>query len=183
MLLCKGALSQDAAQLRDLRIVGHHFTISICGVPQQLGVKDPTVGRWLVLKLTATADGQARLFSHDFVLRYHHADGTEDRASCDGIAECETDKPGEFNVFRTNTEPSVTLQGPRLYFGLAAYVESDVKEIELCRVGGSMPLRYHIGSRRPFSVYVTTNEAAARINALRTMSSANNVPFIFGVIL
>jgi len=41
-----------------------------------------------------------------------------------------------------------------------------VKEIELCRVGGSTPLRYHIGSRRPFSVYVTTNEAAARLNAL-----------------
>lgn len=158
-LVCCGqvVLAQDAARLRDIRIEKHHFTTEVRGLPRTFGVKDPGKGRWMVLTVSAAADGEVKLFSHDFVLRYRHRNGSEDRASCDGIAECDADEPTKINYFVTGSEPRITLSGPRVYFGLTACVEGDVQEVELCRAGTDASVRYRVGTDRSYSVFLTIN--------------------------
>jgi hypothetical protein len=158
LLSSSPALAVVAGELQDFEVIGHHFTTSISTAFRNLGIKDPSKGRYIVLKLAGRpAGGTSSLFANDFVLVYSHKDGSEDRASADAIGEADTPEPGEFKMFYAGDVSRIQVKGgSRFYFGLVFYIEPDVESIDIHRLG-SRPLRYRVGSDRKYSVFVTTN--------------------------
>lgn len=157
-LAASPAPADMASELRDVKIIGHHFSSEVRTMVNRLGVRDPSKGRWVVLKLSARVPkDEAVIFSHDFILRYFHNGGREDRTTCDGICTAKTVDPGDFGVWHGGVEPRVTVHRGLVYLGLAAYIEPDVTSIELARVGTGDVVRHRIGGSRPYSVFITTN--------------------------
>ncbi|MBN2310796.1 MAG: hypothetical protein JXR94_17615 [Candidatus Hydrogenedentes bacterium] len=168
LVVAPAAFAQDAAKLKNPEIIGHYFTTGIRGPLRQLGVKDPDVGRWVVLLVRASADDELTLFSHDFILRYFLDSGAEERSTCDGIAEVDPETKLVEGLFDTKTEPRLTAGPGTVVFALANYIEAEVEDINLCRVGTGGSLPYKVGSQRPTSVFVTTNDKdTKRLDALK----------------
>lgn len=157
LLSAHPAAAVTAGELQNLKIIGHHFTTTIASGIRTVSTTDPSKARFLVLKVAAVVPGKSAVaFAPDFVLVYSHADGSEDRATCDAIGEASTGTPGEFSAFHIGTVPRLTLPGGQVYFGLAFLVEPDVVSVELHPLGGP-PMSYSVGPDRKYSVYLTTN--------------------------
>lgn len=152
------ATAITAGELQNLRVIGHYFTTEISTGRRTIYTKDPSKGRYIVLKLSATIQkDDAVVFAPDFVLRYSHRNGREDCADCDAIAKAKTEASGEFGRFYAASVPRITINSGEVYFGLAFWIESDVETIELYRIGVTEPLTYYIGSDRLYSVSIYTN--------------------------
>ncbi|MFQ5901562.1 MAG: LytR C-terminal domain-containing protein [Thermodesulfobacteriota bacterium] len=111
------------------------------------------------LKLSGTLqkDG-GKVFTNDFMLRYFHTDGKEDRTECRAIARAETSEIGEFDSFVYGNGAWVRLDSGKVYFGLAFLIEKDVDTIDIHRMGVDVPLTYRIGTDRLYSVAIYTNK-------------------------
>jgi len=162
LLTSQPARAISASDLSGLEVVGHHWSTAIRTPNKMLGVKNPEMGRWIVIRFSAKSpQNQALLFANDFLLKYSHADGKEDRATVDAIAAMED--PHFINAFNAANVPRVTVGQGQIYFALAAYLEGDVDKIEIYRTGLAAPLTYQVGTQRLFSVYVTTNQGEAAV--------------------
>lgn len=148
-----------AVEMQGLSVVGHHFTSGIMTNKRHIYTKDPSTARYLVLKLSAFSNNKGKLFTNDFVLRYFHRDGKEDRTECAAIARAETAKLGDLDRFYTGNGANISIEEGMLYFGLAFIIEKDVEAIEICRIGTAETLKYNISSERFYSVYLTTNSS------------------------
>jgi hypothetical protein len=153
------------ADLRDVRVVGSHFTTAILGMPRDIAVRNPATARFLVLRLAGrVAGGRATLFAPDFMLAYAHGDGAVDRANCVGIGDIAED--GTVGQFRNGPVSRLALPGPEVQFALAFLIEADVERVELYLLGDPTPVRHALGAARPYSVFLTTNrEPGARAPA------------------
>jgi len=150
--------AEVARDLQNLKVLSQCFSTRVSGLTQIATLKDITRGRYLILKVAADAPADnPTLFKNDWVLVYQHADGTEDRASCDGIAKCESAEAGEFGTFYLGEAARVSFTARQIHLGLAFYVEPDVETVQLFRIGWAEPLVCPIGTKRPFSVFITTN--------------------------
>lgn len=163
LILANAANAIPAGELQDFEVIRHHFTTSNIRrhrkeATQTEVVLDPSESRFIILKLSATVpEDNARIYVHDFRLGYFHRDGKEGRRECKAIAFCETREPGDFGIFHSGIEPYVLANQGKIYFGLAAVIESDVETINIYRVGAKEPLSYYIGSERLYSVLISTN--------------------------
>ncbi|MBM4039938.1 MAG: hypothetical protein FJ290_15655 [Planctomycetes bacterium] len=166
--LCELAPQADggiAGDLTGMRIVAHQFAAHLTGPNKHSSINDPSKARFLILKVTAKAPlGGTRVWAQDFVLVYHHTDGSEDRSRCHGIAEVDYKSvpEGDIRFFRNGDVGSVTCEGQDARFALAFYVEPDVRTVQLHPIGGQ-PLVYDIGHSRPYSVAIVTNCAPERL--------------------
>ncbi len=156
------------AELRDLKVIGHHFTTTISTNQRTIYVKEPGKARYVVLKISAYLQGgSGKLFTDDFVLRYVHSDGKEDRSRCSAITWAETEKLGEFDKFYAGEGSWVRFDPGRVYLGLAFYIEHDVEFVEICRIGVAESLTYRLGAYdRPYSVFVSTNRGAEMLKKI-----------------
>lgn len=158
LLSTKAAIAITVSELQDLRIIGHHFTTAISTGTRTMSIKDPSKGRYIVLKLAGTLQkGEGKVFTNDFMLTYFHSDGKEDRNECGAIAKAETGEIGEFSKCVTGNGAWISLNSGKVYFGLVFYIEPDVDTIDIHRIGIVEPLTCRIGSDRLYSVFVTTN--------------------------
>lgn len=163
-----------AGELQGLRILSHHWTTRIASRERATTVNDPDAVRFLVLKLASNVQDKAVVFAPDFVLVYRHADGNEDRATCDAMGGAETEEPGEFGDFFIGSVPRLERPAGPLSFGVAFIVEADVESVEVHRIGGS-PLSYRIGPDRPFSVYLSTNQPPELLARARRIAEAGGL--------
>ena len=145
-------------ELPELKLVSHHWTSRIASEDQTTTVDHPDAARFLILKLAANLKSKDVIFGDDFVLVYRHSDGQEGRAACHAMGNSDTAEPGDFDAFFLGASPRLPAEPGPAFFGLAFVVEADVESIELHPIGGS-PLAYRIGSDRPFSAYISTNQA------------------------
>lgn len=163
LTLANTANAIPAGDLQDFEVIGHHFTTSITTRHGERSrtevVLDPSESRWIILKLSVTVpEDNAKIFLQDFRPAYFHRDGKEDRGECKAIAVCKTREPGDFDIFRSGNEIVMTVKyQAKIYFGLAAVIDSDVETINIYRTGAKEPLSYYIGSKRLYSVYISTN--------------------------
>lgn len=159
LLSTKPATAITSGELQDLRVIGHHFTTAISTGTRTIFTKDPSKGRYIVLKLAATLQKDSgKVFTNDFVLRYFRSDGREDRNECAALATAETAEIGKFSKYVTGNAVMITLNSGKVYFGLVFFVEPDVETIDIHRMGVAEPLTYHIGTDRLYSVFISTNK-------------------------
>jgi len=126
------AATITAREFKDLQVIGHHFSTSIITPTRQMSIKDPSEARYIVLKLFSTLQkGGGKVFTNDFMLRYFHSDGREDRNECGAIATAETANIGEFDNFVGGNGAFITLDSGNIYFGLVFYIEKDVDRIDI----------------------------------------------------
>lgn len=153
----------SAGDLKDLKVLQHRFTARVDGPSSARLINDVSKGRYLVLRLRAEkGDGEDRIWAHDFVVAYTHpGNGQEDRAATKGIGAAFSSDDMGLHDFSLGDEPYVVVKGSQVDIGIFAYVEPDVTDVEICRVGAA-PLPYHIGDKRPFSVYVVSNSGPER---------------------
>lgn len=158
-------------ELPELKVVNHHWTSRIASEDQTTTVDHPDAARFLILKLAATLKSEDLIFGDDFVLVYRHPDGTEDRASCQAMGHADTAEPGEFGSFFLGNSPRRAADPGPVYFGLGFVVEADVESVELHRIGGP-PLAYRVGSTRPFSAYISTNQSPELLPRARQVAES-----------
>jgi len=162
--LCVGLLGTasaawalPASELREVKILGHHFCTRLDTPTGHVASQDPAKARIIILRVSAEkGPGEARIWAHDFVLRYTHPNGDEDRTSLDAISDAAGEPEGSVGTFHNPEEPSISVKGEEIVLGLSAFLENDVTDIELCRMGAP-PTPYHVGKERQMSVYVTSN--------------------------
>lgn len=167
----------DATSSRDLRnvkVLGFHFTTSILGMPKDISVQDPSKARFLVMTLSGTVPGGgATLFAPDFVLVYSHTNGSEDRADCVGIGDIEDN--GTVGTLRNGPVARLQVSGESVQFALAFLVESDVERVNLYVGGQTAGLEQTLGPSRPYSVFLSTNGGASRLtDAERSLQDAGD---------
>jgi len=158
-------------ELPELKILSHHWTSRISSEDLTTTVDHPDAARFLILKLAANLKSKDVIFGNDFVLVYRHADGQEDRANCRIMANADTAEPGEFGPFLIGDSPRVDDEPGPVFFGLAFVVQADVESVEVHPIGGS-PLAYGIGSDRPFSVYISTNQSPELLPRARRLAES-----------
>lgn len=160
------AFGISAGEIRDLKVVSHHFSTEVSSGTRLARINDPAKSRYLILKLRGVvAADDAKVFNTDFVLKYEHRDGSEDRARCTGIGNSKTDEHGLFGRFAVGNYAWIKLKKGKQYFGISCAIEPDVKTVEIMRFGGA-PLTYTIGSSRAFSVFLTTNRGVDEVGEL-----------------
>jgi hypothetical protein len=170
VLVCAAALAMHAGELTNVEFLHKHFVCVVHGTTNYVGTKSPEKTRMVSITFAAdrpTAD-KDKLFARDFVLRYKHKDGTEDRAGCDLIGLV----PGDYQDFfvsgwQGGTEPRIDVEGKHVRVGLAFFIENDVTKAELWRIGTDQPLEVSLGTDRPFSVYVCTQKDKAKAKSLK----------------
>ena len=173
LFIVKPATAMVAGDLKSVRMVGHHFTTAVTSTKRRVSVKKPGSSRYVVLKLSARLSGDDRkVFVPDFLLSYFHADGKEDRAVPSALCRAKTMKIGERDICSVSKFGWVKLHQGRTYFILAFIVESDVQDISLHIAGQKTPLRYNIGSDRPYSVYVSTSRSSSILPDVRDTITA-----------
>ena len=167
------AVAKPGQEARDLRVISHHFTTAVRGVRTVISVRDPTVSRYLILKLAAKPmRPKAKLYTADFSLFYMREDGSEDRARCGAVLKAKGSKPGEFEG-PTVGDGGFNVDGlDDLNFGLAFNVEPDVAEVELFVAGSAVSSPYRIGPDRKYSVWLTTNQDSTRLAEPRRLIEA-----------
>ena len=158
-----GAATPLAAvqEMQNLKIEGHYYTTAISSSYSTVSVKDPLKARYLVLVLSATfTKNEGKIFGRDFSVRYFHRDGNEDRSGNDAIVISDTTQPEkvfDLGEFQTRTYSAIKPKSGKNRFALAFAVEPDVEDIELYRLGVAVPLPYHIGTDRLYSIFLSTN--------------------------
>lgn len=149
-----------AGELQNLKITNHHFTTTIITANQKMiWAINPKTSRYVVLELTAVAQNNTKIFSSDFVLSYSIED-KEERSSCAAIG---TVDENHLISFYAGVLPRITVQKGKIYLTLAFMIESDVEKITLQQVGDATSLTYHIGNKRPYSVFVATNTGSQQL--------------------
>ncbi|MBU4223645.1 hypothetical protein KJ934_00185 [Patescibacteria group bacterium] len=127
------ANAMSAAGLEDVEIVQHHFTtrvIGVLGVVVTFDIKNPDLGRHIILTLRARAsDEKINLCADEFTLIYSRKDGSEYKTDCKGICfKQNLESPG---IFYLGNHPCTEATGPIIYFELLAYIEPDVTSIKI----------------------------------------------------
>jgi len=156
--------------LQNLRVEGQFFTTCLRNHQRRVWVKDPNEARYLVMVCSATVPTDGRLRTPDFTLRYKHSDGKEDRSRCTGISVSNTHDPKDIydlGTYAIGDYSSIAIDKGRRIFALAFYVEADVREIQVYRLGVAEPLVHRVGATRQYSVFVTTNGDIAQSNKAR----------------
>lgn len=153
------AATITAREFQDLQVTGHHFTTAISTRTRTLFVKDPSKGRYIVLKLAGTLQkGGGKIFTNDFTLRYFHSGGKEDRNECSAIATAKTAEIGELSNFATGNGSWISLDSGKIYFSLVFFIEKDVDTIDIHRLGVAEPFTYRVGTERLYSIAIFTNK-------------------------
>ncbi len=160
MFLCLVKLlpALTVEKLKDLSIVNYHFTTRISNGRRIIYTKNPSSGRYVVMKLAATLEkNEGKIFTNDFVLKYFHSNGKEDRSQCEAIAIAETPELGDFSSFAIGSNGAwAKMNKGKIYFGVVFFIEPDVELVELYPIGRK-PLTYRIGSDRLCSIHISTN--------------------------
>jgi len=175
LLGAQSALAITAGELKDPRPVCHHFTTAIRTGLRVLGTKDPSKGRFVVIKVSATVPkDDTVVFGSDFTLVYTHANGREDRARLDAIAKADSAKPGDYGRFIGGEEPRLEVDSGLRHFGLAFWIEPDVQSLEIHVLNGK-PMTYRVGSDRMCSVFLTTNADPSVLPQVKKLLEAGGV--------
>lgn len=163
------AIAMIAGDLEDLKVNGYFFTTTISNSQRTYFVKDVSKSRNLVVLMSANLQkGDGKVFTNDFILRYFHRDGKEDRTQCEAIAIAKTPGMGDIGELAIGPNASsIKLDRGWIYFALAFCIEPDVEAVEIYRVGSTGPLIYRIGTERPYSVYITTNTDTIRLSEVK----------------
>jgi len=153
-----------AGDLKNIKVIGHHFTTSFSNGKRIIYVKKPSEARYIVIKLAVEVPSDdSKIFTNDFVLQYLHQDGKEDRAECDAICRAKTDKLSEDDGCAMGTAAWVLFSKSGKYLSLVFFLENDVNSVSIGRIG-AVPLTYQVGSDRPFSVFITTNQGSEALS-------------------
>ncbi|HEC28110.1 MAG TPA: hypothetical protein ENI65_00785 [Gammaproteobacteria bacterium] len=156
------AMAIKAGELKNLKILSHHFATSVTSRKRRIFVKKPSKSRYLILKMSARVEGDdSKVFVPDFVLSYRHPNGKEDRSGCSAICRAKSSAPGERGTCTVSKSGWIKIGRNNTYLIASFVVENDVDEVELHRLGGGEPVRYRIGSEHKYSVYIATNRSAA----------------------
>lgn len=159
LIPCGPADAQVSAELEDLRVIRHHFSTTVGGSRRRLSVRDASAARYLVLLMEATFPSvEGRLYTYDFVLRYRR-DDHEDRSGCRAIGPARGGDSPSIGNLRVGYGSFIAVDAETRHFGLACFIEDDVDEIQIFKLGSPEPLSYAIGEDRPYSVFLTTNRA------------------------
>jgi len=169
LLMAMPASGMVAGDLEDLKIITHFFTNRIANPRLTLQLKDPSKTRFLGLLVSVDLKkGDGKIFTNDFVLRYFHADGTEDRTQCEAIGIAKTPDMGTIEDIAIGANAAaIKLNKGKGYLALFFNIEPDVNTVELYRIGTTMPIIYNIGAKRPFSVYITTNTESYNLTEIK----------------
>ncbi len=154
-----------SGEIRDVAVVGHHFATSVASRTRRVSAKDPDRSRMVVIKLKMTVpDNGTKLFTSDFALAYQRGDGKEARSGANAICAANTAEVGEERGCAVGTGSTWTrLSSGRRYVALSFFVQSDVREVTIYRLGAPDPVAYRIGIERPVSVFITTNDDSERM--------------------
>lgn len=168
----RDASAVSAGDLNNLRVIGHHYTTFFSNGKRTASVKKPSEGRYLVLKLDINVPSDdSKIFTNDFVLQYFHKDGKEDRNKCTAICRAKTAKLSENDGCAIGNAAWVLLGKSNKYLTLVFYLESDVDSVKISRTG-TQPLTYIVGSDRPYSVYIATNQGQDALSKAEKVISA-----------
>ncbi|GEM_PF-2434211 len=153
-----------AAKMKNLKVVNYHYTTAISNKSKMKYVKNPDNARYLIIKLSAQLAEGGKIFSDDFILKYFHTDGKEDRSSADAISLALTQEIDEFDEFLFGPAAWIRLESGLVYFGLAFFLENDISSFEIFSMGKQEPLLINLGnSDRKYSVFISTNLGSARL--------------------
>jgi hypothetical protein len=169
--LAPPATAIRGGELTGLKVIGYHWTSRIASENTATTVDHPDAARFLILKLAANLKSEDVIFGDDFVLVYRHPDGSEDRAACRAMGHADTAEPGEFGAFYLGPSPRLAADPGPVYFGLSFVIEHDVESVEVHPIGGS-PIAHRIGSGRPYSVYLSTNQPEEVLPRVRRVAEA-----------
>lgn len=174
LLLAKPATAITVKELQELKVIGHYFTTALSNTKRIIFSKDASKGRYLILKLSGTLQkNKGYIFTNDLMLSYFHSDGSEDRTQCSAIAMSETAEIGELKQFAIGSNAArITVNSGKVYFCLAFLVETDVKTIEIHRMGIDKSLTYRLGTDRLYSVVIYTNKNAKILSEAKKVIKA-----------
>jgi len=154
----QNASAISAGELKNFKVIGHHFTTSFTNGKRYSRVKKPSEARMIVIKLAVKAPSDdSKIFINDFVLQYFHQDGKEDRAKCSAICRAKTEKLGENKGCGMGNGAWIRLDKKSKYLSLMFFLENDVKSVDISRTDAP-PLTYRVGSDRTYSVFISTNQ-------------------------
>ncbi len=156
-----------AADLQNLRIIGHHFTTSVSSDKRVNYSKHPADTRIVVFKFSASiSSNDGILFTNDFVLRYTHENGKEDRSAAIRICTAKTSVIGEESNCLISKTGWVNVGSGDVMFTVAFFLENDVKNIEIHMLGRSDITSYTLSGERPYSVFISTNQGSEYISGI-----------------
>jgi hypothetical protein len=158
VLVGHDARALSSGDLGDVRIVGHHFTTRVSDGRRATRVKNPVDSRYVVVKLAIDVPAdRSPIFLNDFVLQYVRSGGKEGRSACRVLCRAKTDRLGENGSCMMGESNALVFDRSQKYMTLTFFVKSDVSDVRIARTGAA-PIEYSIGSDRPYSVYLTTNQ-------------------------
>lgn len=158
--------------LSNVHIEDYFFTTHIAGATNYKHITDiTTTTRILVLELSAAIkEKEIPMYSADFILRYVHDDGEEDRSQCLALG---VDEDGDFGyAIGNNSSVTITrkvIDNEPLRFQLAFAIEGDVDSIDLYLVGTAEPVSLYIGGTRLYSVKIFTNMGTETLEKARSV--------------
>lgn len=153
----------NAGDLEKIKVIGHHFTTSFNNGKRIASVKDPSFARYIVIKLSFDSPtNDVKLFTNDFVLQYYRQNGKEDRSKCSGICRANTAMLSEDVGCSMGNAGWVLIEKVNQYLSLVFFIENEVNSIDIGRIGGTA-VSYKIGSDRPYSVFLTTNQGPEKL--------------------
>ena len=160
LLLCTWLASvgqaAPAGDLTDAAIVRHFFSTGIKTVASFAGPEDIAKSRMLILVLSARLPASTTLRGEDFVLVYRHGGAVENRSKCEGIAVAEAGSESVVS-FALGDDAQADAGPGQIHFELAFVVDAGVEAVDLYRTGAAAPISCRIGSKRPYSVVLSTN--------------------------
>jgi hypothetical protein len=158
-----------AGDLKNIKIIGHHFTTSFNNGKRIISVKKPSEARYVLIKLAVEVQSDdSKIFANDFVLQYFHQDGKEDRTKCDAICRAKTAALSEDDGCAMGNAAWVKSSK---YLILVFFLENDVNSVSIGRTG-AFPLTYKVGSDRPYSVFIATNQGSEALSKTEKVISA-----------
>ena len=164
MFISKPTWAMMASDLLSLKIIGYHFTTRVSSDKSLYLSKDPLNTRIVVLKFSAkTPSNDGILFTTDFLLRYFHDNGKEDRSPAIRICSAETSVIGEENNCLVSRDGWINIGTGDVIFTVSFFLENGIKNVEIYRVGGAEVMRYGLSNERPYSVFISTNQGTESI--------------------
>jgi hypothetical protein len=163
------------ATIQELRIVSSHFSTSISGSQNVRTATNPSVSRFVVMKLTGRVTQRVRVFNTDFTLRYTRS-GNEDRGQCQAVGPANTPQPGELGILAVaDVLGWVDLAVGDAYFGLACFLENEVTTFDLHVLGKAEAIVHRLpaGARR-YSVKVFSNRPDDQMTQAKMIIEAGN---------
>ncbi|MCK5616363.1 hypothetical protein KAR91_81630 [Candidatus Pacearchaeota archaeon] len=185
VVISKPTWAMMASDLQNLRIIGYHFTTSVSSDKSSYYSKNPLNSRIVVFKFSAkTSSNDGVMFLNDFLLRYFHDNGKEDRTSAIRICSAETSLIGEENNCLVSKSGWIKIGTGDVLFTVAFFLENEIKNVEIHRFGNAEAMHYSIGSERPYSIFISTNQGTESIAEIikviktggyRVLRSSNNL--------